>query len=184
MKRYLLQVIVSTILSTTTCVTGFSQTVENPVIRDYIYHDSSLIDGKDGYFYSFVSSIVPRDSTDFKLYYTVSIFRSSDLEEWKFFKYALSSKDIQQRFLGNYDKTHRLAGKFALRGKKNEIKYYPIWAPDVIRYKDRYLLFVALRKSSDDTKMAVFEANSLSEDFRFVNVIVSNCPEDKEAYFP
>ena len=184
MKRYLLQVIVSTILSTTTCVTGFSQTVENPVIRDYIYHESSLIDGKDGYFYSFVSSIFPRDSTNFKLYYTVSIFRSSDLEEWKFFKYALSSKDIQQRFLGNYDKTHRLAGKFALRGKKNEIKYYPIWAPDVIRYKDRYLLFVALRKSSDDTKMAVFEANSLSEDFRFVNVIVSNCPEDKEAYFP
>lgn len=184
MKRYLLQAIVSTILSITISATGFPQTVENPVIRDYVYHDSSLIDGKDGYFYSFVSSIVPRDLTDFKLYYTVSIFRSSNLEEWEFFKYALSSKDIQQSFLGNYDKTHNLAGQFVYMGKKKEKKHYPMWAPDVIRYKNKYLLFVALRKSPDDTKIAVFETNSLSEDFRFVNVIISNCPEEKEAYFP
>ena len=78
MKRYLLYTIVSVIFGTTIYVTASSQTVDNPVIRDYVYHDSSLIDGKDGYFYSFVSSVVPRDTSDFKFYYAAE-FKSSEI---------------------------------------------------------------------------------------------------------
>lgn len=184
MKNSLLPVIFCMLINFVICIGGFSQTVQNPVIKNFVYHDSSLIDGKDGYFYSFVSSIIPRDSLDFKYYYTISIFRSKNLEDWEFYKYALPEDNIQQNFLGNYDKTRCLAGQYICTDTKGERFHYPLWSPDVIYYDHKYLLFISLRKSADDTKIAVFETDKLSEDFRFVNIIISNSPNDGEAYFP
>lgn len=184
MKNFLLFVMFCVFINSVICIDGFSQTVQNPVIKNYVYHDSSLIADEDGYFYSFVSSIIPRNSLDFKYYYTVSIFRSKNLEDWEFYKYALSEDNIQQNFLGIYDKTHRLAGQYICTDTKGERLHYPLWSPDVIYYDRKYLLFVALHKSADDTKIAVFETDKLSEDFRFVNIIISNSPNDGDAYFP
>lgn len=166
-----------------THIKSHSQAIQNPIIEDYIYHDSSLIDGKDGFYYSFVSSIVPRDTTDFKHYYTVSIFRSNNLTDWKFYKYALSKSDIQQEFLNKYDKEHKLSGKYAYIDSTDRKHYYALWAPDIMFFNNKYLLFVTLRRSVDDTKIALFSSNSLSEDFHFENIIISNNPADKDAYF-
>lgn len=184
MKQYVAYIFLYICLFPVINIKAFSQTVQNPVIKDFVYHDSSLIDGEDGYFYSFVSCVFPRDKGNSKFYYTISIFRSKNLQDWEFYKYALSQKDIQQKSIGSYDHTNQLAGRYIFRDIKGEKHYYPLWAPDVIYYNHRYLLFFLLRKSADDTKITVFEANKLSEDFCFVNIIISNNAGDKSAYFP
>ena len=142
-----------------------------PVISDYTYHDSSMIDGNDGCYYSFASCVVNRYSPDdFTNYYTVAIFRSTDLINWEFYKYALHPTHIGDK------------GKFPYVGNKGKIKYYQIWAPEIVRYKNKYKLYVALRNSYEDSKIALFESKSISSDFRFKSIVVSSEKQDKKAF--
>lgn len=153
----------------------------NPVINTYTYHDASVIQGEDGQFYSFVSSIVPRDSSDNKAYYTVSIFRSRDFGNWEFYKYAFEDKCIEKRFVNEYDRRHGRFGKFPYH-KNGKTKYYAIWAPDIFKHKGKYYLFVSLHLSIPDSKIAVFESKSLNQDFKFSGIIASSDSTEADVY--
>lgn len=153
----------------------------NPVINTYTYHDASVIQGDDDKFYSFVSSIVPRDTTDNKAYYTVSIFRSNDLVSWDFYKYAFDDKCIEKRLVNEHDRVHGRYGKFPYH-KDGNTKYYAIWAPDIFKHNGKYYLFVSFHLSIPDTKIAVFESKSLNEDFKFSGIIASSDNTETDVY--
>ena len=140
---------------------GKRTTYSNPVITDFTYHDSSIIDGEDGYIYSFVSRIVPRVPDKKYVFNQVNIFRSRDMVTWEFYKPAFLENDVA--FLN--DK------------KKNRF----IWAPNVIHYKGKYLLFVSLRYTIQDVKIGVLESDSIGKDFKFNNVLVSTSSKDVNA---
>lgn len=154
--------------------------VENPVIANYKYHDCSLIQGTDGFYYSFASCVAPRDTTNIHSYYNISIFRSLNLQKWEFYRYALPDSLMQNS--NNLQSPIRHKRKFKIT-KEGNIKTYEIWAPDVIFFNGKYLMFVALHKNLNDTKIALFESNSLSEDFRFVKVVISNDKNDGYSFF-
>lgn len=158
------------------------ETVSNPVITD-CYHDASLIKGDDGWFYSFASSVVPRERHGDINYYTVSIYKSHDLVNWSFFKYALNDSLIIQQPVGDYDRKRGYHGRFIWSGSDGRKKYYPIWAPDIIKYDGKYLLFVSLHLSKTDSKIAVFESTRLSEDFHYKGIAVSNDKFDGLSFF-
>ena len=152
---------------------------ENPVISNFTYHDASLIQGEDGFFYSFVSSVVPRESA--MAYYTVSIFKSGNLINWCFDKYAFEDKYIEKRLVNGYDKKHVFWGKYPyhLGGKTT---HYAIWAPDIFKFRNKYYLFVSFHLSVSDTKIAVFESDSINKDFKFLQILVSSNKEDGDYY--
>ena len=154
----------------------------NPIISNYVYHDSSLIKGDDGYYYSFVSSIIPRDTAIVIPYYTVSIFRSRDLLNWDYYKSAFTTDEICLSYVTEYDEEKKRNGKFPLTSTIEKTRYYPVWSPDIIRYNGKYLLFVSLHKSREDSKIAVFESKKINQDFRFVDIVVSNNILDEGAY--
>jgi len=185
MKKYYARILIVVILLSFICYRSQGKTSDgiyiNPVIKDYVYHDASLIRSMDGCFYSFVSSIVPRDSTESKAYYTVSIFRSNDLVNWNFFKYAFDKRYIENRTVNDYDRKVGRNGKFPYH-KENRNKHYAIWAPDIFKYKNKYYLFVSLHLSIQDTKIAVFESDSINGDFKYKQILVSSNKEDGDSY--
>lgn len=145
-----------------------------PVISDFTFHDASVIDGEDGFFYAFASCNTPRDNTkvaQYPSYFSVAIFRSNNLKNWDFYKYAMSEKlrDGKQ-------------GRFRIKDENRGFKEYPIWAPDIIKYKGRYLLYCAFRNTYNDSKIALFESRSLSEDFEYKGIVVSADKNDNSAF--
>jgi len=153
----------------------------NPIIHDYEYHDASLI--RIGqWFYSFVSCVAPRDKSLKHHYYTVSIFRSSDLVHWDFYKYALDSQYIEKTCKIEVDRKFNFTGRVPIVDKNENTKFYAIWAPDIIEYKDKLYLFVALHRSTSDTKIAMFQSSNIHDDFTFKGVLASTDPKDDNAY--
>lgn len=153
----------------------------NPVIADYAFHDASMLRADDGYAYSFASSVMPRDTSKHLFSYTPVIFRSQDMVKWEFYKYAFGKNDITDTLITDYDRLTRRDGKYPYR-TVNSVKYYPVWAPDVIKFKGKYLMFVSLHISAADSKIALFTSDSLNHDFKFVRTIISTDEGDKEAY--
>lgn len=156
----------------------------NPVFRNYKSHDLSLVKGKDGYIYAFGSCNVARNKNEKLVYYGINIFRSKNLIDWTFYKPAYNTDYLKQNKIGNVKQSHALAfeqGQYFLKYGKSVISY-PIWAPDVIEYNGKYLMFVSLRNSFKDSKIAVFETKDLSEDFVFKRIVVSCDKKDKDAY--
>lgn len=142
-------------------------TIVNPVMSDYTIHDVSVIEYQDT-FYAFASCVVPRDKSEILNYTCVQIFRSSDMVNWTYYKQATSDENMNIVYTSVGDT------------KKDK---YRIWAPDIIKYKDKLLLFVALRHSFDDSKIAVFESDDICHDFVFKNIVVSNDEKDRNAFF-
>lgn len=140
--------------------------IQNPVISDYTVHDVSLIRYKNA-FYAFASCVVHRDKMKKLNYVSVQIFKSTNLVDWEYYKQAT---------FDDY--------KNELYASDEAQKKYQIWAPDIIRYKDKLLLFVAFRHTFDDSLIAVFESDDISHDFVFKNVVVSNNKRDARAFFP
>lgn len=156
-------------------------TYENPVFADYKSHDLSLIQGDDGRFYAFGTCVVARDSMKHIPYYGVSIFVSDDLVNWEYLKQAYSNEYMRKLYIPSRLNSKRKRNMYFIE-QGDTIGYYRVWAPDIIKYKDRYLLFVALRNSFDDSKIAVFEASSITDEFEFKNIVVSTSKKDNEAY--
>lgn len=141
--------------------------IQNPIISDYTVHDVSIIQYKNS-FYAFASCVAPRDKNEKINYMSVQIFKSSNMVDWSYYKEAISDKYKEHIYVSEEDK------------KKNR---YQIWAPDIIQYKGKLLLFVAFRSSFDDSKIAVFESNSIDDEFIFKNIIVSNTQHGEKSYF-
>lgn len=184
-KRYFFLVLI--LFLTLEVCDGLAQsTYLNPVFRNYKSHDLSLIRGKDGYIYAFGTCNVPRNDSEDLVYYGVNIFRSKNLTDWRFYKRSHGANYLKQAELDEIKKYHAAAfsqGQYFLK-YGDSIVSYPMWAPDVIEYNGRYLMFVSLRNSFEDSKIAVFEAKKLSEDFVFKRIVVSHDPRDKDAYVP
>ena len=140
---------------------------KNPIISDYTIHDASFIRWDDK-LYLFTSCLAARDTSLKIKYNTVHIFEITDLQNWKYYKRAIGNQDDD-----------KLCDS-ALNGCG--IKY-AMWAPDIIKYQGKLLLFVALHNSFDNSKIAVFESDSINKDFRFKNIVVSNIKQDGDAYF-
>lgn len=154
--------------------------VKNPVIPNFEYHDASLI-RKGDWFYSFVSCVAPRNRVFNVDYYTVSIFRSRDLVNWNFFKYALNNDNIIKEISTFEDQKYGFTGRFPYRNEKQQV-YYAIWAPDVIFYKKFFYLFVALHFSKKDSKIAVFKSKSIDMDFSYSGILASSDSSDNKAF--
>ena len=151
----------------------------NPVFRNYKSHDLSLVKGKDGYIYAFGSCNVSRNKNEELIYYGVNIFRSKDLIDWNFYKLAFKQNKVDK-----IKQSHASAlaqGQYFLKYGKS-VRSYLVWAPDVIEHNGKYLMFVSLRNSYKDSKIAVFETKDLSEDFVFKRIVVSSDKKDKYAY--
>lgn len=129
--------------------------VVNPVISDYKIHDVSLIQDNNT-FYAFSSCNLPRDSSEHIPYYGGNVFKSKDLVNWTY--------------------SHQCIDNLNLKG-------YALWAPDIIKYKGQYLLFAALRKNNDQSKIALFESDQIEGKFKFKKIVVSNEKSDGESYF-
>lgn len=181
MKNILL-LLVLLFLATESCAQEKRQSsFVNPVFGAYKSHDLSLLRGRDGYVYAFGTCNVARDKNEHLVYYGVNIFRSKDLVNWQFYK-----RSHQNESVGNLDFSKKYPsawkqGCFFLK-QGDSIARYPLWAPDVVEYKGKYLMFIALRKSFDDSKIAVFETDDLSHDFVYKRVVISTSKEDGASY--
>lgn len=161
---------------------GHNRYVKNPVICDYKCHDMSLLEGQDGFFYAAGTCIVARSDSMRVPYFGLSIFKSVNLENWTLHHTTNCSILVDSlRKKTNYK--HKYNSGFYFSEKKDTVVGYPIWAPDLIWYGGRYLLYTALRRSYDDSKIVVFETDSLYKDFKFLQTVISNDSLDTSVFF-
>lgn len=154
-------------------------TVSNPVITGCVSHDMSLI-YDDGIFYAVGTSNVGREGNPPLVYCGINVFKSNDLCKWDFYKRwdCTQVTDLHNtKFSRYYEK-----GMF-FHVLDDDTITYPIWAPDIIKYKGEYLVFASLRRSFDDSKIALFRTDSIGGDLKFCNIVVSNSKTDGNAYF-
>lgn len=156
-------------------------TFVNPVFSAYKSHDMALLRGRDGYIYAFGTCNVARTPNEHLVYYGVNIFRSKNLVNWDFYKRSHQYESAKEQNLEEKYPNAWKQGRFFLR-QGDSIAHYPIWAPGVVEYKGKYLMFAALRKSFDDSKIVVFETDDLNRDFVFKRVVISTDERDGSAY--
>lgn len=153
--------------------------IQNPVFGAYKTHDLSIIKGHDGLFYAFGNCNAARDKQQSLVYYGTNIFRSDNLIDWSFYK--RTHQDNYREPRDDKEKAKQRKGQYAIEYGDSVI-YYPMWAAEIFEFEGKYLLFVALRNTATDSKIALFETDELSKDFSFKRIVVSGNKADGEAY--
>lgn len=153
--------------------------IQNPVFGAYKSHDMSIVEGRDGLYYAFGNCNVARDKEQSLVYYGTNIFRSGNLVDWSFYK--RTHQDRYPEVRDDKERAKQRQGQYAIE-YGDTVVYYPMWAAEIFELKGKYLLFVALRNTAEDSKIALFETDDLSKDFEFKRIVVSGNKDDGEAY--
>lgn len=151
--------------------------IDNPVIKDIVTHDMSFVRDDDGYFYAFGTSNKVRGNKFPMTFYGINIFRSRDLQTWEFYRRSDCNRitDVPAELARDYNN-----GCFFMYDD-GQLNSYQIWAPEIFRKGDKYVLFVALVREKKYYRIAAFETDDLTKDFEFKRIVVSNIPADKDA---